>query len=60
MTTAGDPKKQDDRVTHYVILHCVSSGLNGADLGSDESEIVLLMYLVIDLSSKKVRRLRND
>ena len=40
---------------HLVIFHSTSSGLNGADLGSDENEIVFLVYLIIDLETKKVR-----
>ena len=40
---------------HLVIFHTTSSGLNGADLGSDENEIVFLVYLIIDLETKKVR-----
>ena len=39
---------------HLVVFHCTSSGLNGADLGSDENEIVFLVYLIIDLQTKKV------
>ena len=40
---------------HLVLFHCTSSGLNGADLGSDENEIVFLVYLIIDLQTKQVR-----
>ena len=40
---------------HLVIFHSTSSGLNGADLGSDENEIVFLVYLIVDLETKKVR-----
>ena len=39
---------------HLVIFHCVSSGLNGPDLGSDENEIVFMVYLIIDLQTKQV------
>ena len=42
---------------HLVLFHCTSSGLNGADLGSDENEIVFLVYLIIDLQTKQVRNL---
>ncbi len=45
---------------HLVIFHCISSGLNGADLGSDENEIVFLVYLVVDLQTKKVRMNASD
>ena len=39
---------------HLVVFHCTSSGLNGSDLGSDENEIVFLVYLIIDLQTKQV------
>ena len=32
--------------SHYVAFHSVTSGLNGPDLGSDESDIVLLVFIV--------------
>ena len=40
--------------SHYVAFHTVTSGLNGPDLGSDESEIVILLFVVIDAKTKKV------
>ena len=40
---------------YLVIFYCASAGQNGPDLGSDEEEIVLLVYWVIDLHSNQVR-----
>lgn len=40
---------------YLVIFYCASAGLNGPELGSDEEEIVLLVYWVIDLHSNQVR-----
>ena len=39
---------------YLVIFYCASAGQNGPDLGSDEEEIVLLVYDVIDLHSNQV------
>lgn len=39
---------------YLVIFYCASAGQNGPDLGSDEEEIVLLVYWVIDLHSNQV------
>lgn len=40
---------------YLVIFYCVSAGQNGAELGSDEEEIVFLVFWVIDLHSNQVR-----
>ncbi len=37
-----------------VLFYCVSAGQNGAELGTDEEEIVFLVYWVIDLHSNQV------
>ncbi len=44
---------------YLVIFHCVSAGQNGAELGSDEEEIVFLVFWVIDLHSNQVRSIRG-
>ena len=41
---------------YLVIFHAVSSGQNGPLLGADEQEIVLLVYLVLDVINNKVRQ----
>jgi len=41
---------------YLVIFYCLSAGQNGAELGSDEEEIVFLVFWVIDLHSNQVRR----
>jgi hypothetical protein len=38
-----------------VVFYAASAGQNGPELGSDEEEIVLLVYWVIDLHSNQVR-----
>ena len=42
-------------VEHLVLLHVVTAGMQDEDLGSDEEEIVLFAWLVIDVSNLKVR-----
>ena len=44
-----------NRKQFSVIFHCISGGLNGSLLGSDEQEIVQIVYLIYDLSQNKVR-----
>ena len=39
---------------YLVLFHTVSCGQNGPGLGSDEQDIVLIVYLVVDLQGKKV------
>ena len=36
------------------ILFCVSSGLNGENLGSDEHEIINICNIIIDVNNHKV------
>ena len=45
--------------SHYVAFHSVTSGLNGPDLGSDESDIVLLVFIVVDAKTKQVGNARS-
>ena len=40
-----------------VIYHAVSAGQNGPNLGCDEEDIVMIVYLVLDVSQNKVRTL---
>ena len=40
---------------YLVIFYGVSAGLNGANLGSDEQDLVMLIFLVIDTEENKVR-----
>ena len=39
---------------YYVIFHAISCGMNGGALGSDEQDIVLIVYLVLDIINNKV------
>jgi epithelial splicing regulatory protein 1/2 len=41
-------------MTYLVIFYCATAGQNGPLLGSDEEEIVLLFYLVLDTVNNKV------
>ena len=41
-------------MTYLVIFYCATAGQNGPLLGSDEEEIVLLFYLVLDTLNNKV------
>ena len=40
---------------YLVVFHAISAGLNGAALGSDEADIVNLIYIIIDVEQNKVR-----
>ena len=42
--------------SHLVVLFCVSAGKNGEELGSDEEQIVYLVYLLYDVTNNKVGR----
>lgn len=37
-----------------VLFHAVSAGQNGPDLGSDEEQIVVLLYAIVDVKANKV------
>lgn len=57
----GDDGDNANNTKKYsVIFHCVSAGLNGSLLGSDEQEIVQIVYLIYDLSQNKVRLSRSN
>ena len=45
--------------SHLVVLFCVSAGKNGEELGSDEEQIVFLVYLLYDVTNNKVRSLAH-
>jgi epithelial splicing regulatory protein 1/2 len=39
---------------YLVLFHTVSCGQNGPGLGSDEQDVVLIVYLVVDLQGNKI------
>lgn len=39
---------------YLVVLFGITAGASGAKLGSDEKELVLLLWKVVDLANKKV------
>ena len=39
---------------YLVIFFAVSAGQNGPNLGADEEEIVLIVYLILDVENNKV------
>jgi len=45
---------------YLVIFHLTSNGLNGDLLGSDEEDVALVNYLVLDARSNKVRLTRRE
>ena len=49
-----------DSPQYLVIFHGVSSGLNGVNLGSDEQDLVTLVYLVLNVKEKKVSPLLSS
>jgi hypothetical protein len=42
--------------SHLVCLFCVTAGQNGENLGSDEEQIVLFVYLLYDVANNKVNQ----
>lgn len=42
--------------SYLVVLFCATAGQNGNQLGSDEEEIVLIAWLVLDIAKNKVRK----
>lgn len=42
--------------SHVVSMYVATSGASGQLLGSDEKEVILLVYAVIDTSTNKVSR----
>lgn len=41
--------------SYLVALFCASAGKNGEDLGVDEEQIILFVYLLFDVPNNKVR-----
>lgn len=39
---------------HVVALYVATAGQNGPGLGSDEKEVVLLVFVIIDVASESV------
>lgn len=40
--------------SHLTILYCASAGKQGDDLGADEAQTVVLVYLLYDVLNNKV------
>lgn len=40
---------------HICVLYVATAGLQGPQMGSDEQEIVLLIYVIVDVLQNKVR-----
>ena len=45
---------------YLVIYHAISAGQNGPNLGCDEEEIVMILYLVLNVAENKVSFLCQD
>lgn len=43
---------------HIVALYVATGGQHGPGLGSDEKEVVLLVYVIIDVANESVSRTR--
>lgn len=43
-----------------VVFFGATAGANGGKLGSDEREIILLVWQIVDLREKKVRPVRSS
>ena len=48
------PGRADMAASHLVVLFCATAGQNGENLGSDEEQIVLFVYLLYDVANNKV------
>ncbi|KAK6178533.1 hypothetical protein SNE40_013306 [Patella caerulea] len=46
-------------VSYLVALFCASAGKNGEELGSDEEQIILFVYLLYDVTNNKVVALQQ-
>ena len=42
---------------YLVLFYGVSSGSNGANLGSDEQDLITLVYLVLNKEENKVKKI---
>lgn len=42
---------------HVCVMYVATAGLQGSLMGSDEQEIVLLIYVIVDVVQNKVRQL---
>ena len=40
--------------SHLLIYFCATAGKNGEELGNDEEQIILFVYLLFDVSNCKV------
>ena len=45
--------------THLIIFYTATSGVNGPNLGSDEEDIVLIQYLIWDISQAQVNAIEQ-
>lgn len=45
---------------HLILFQVVSAGQNGPELGSDEEQIVYLLYAILDVKNNKVSRFLKD
>lgn len=46
--------------SHLLIFFCATAGKNGEELGNDEEQIVLFVYLLYDVSNCKVRQFTGE
>ncbi|CAG0879472.1 unnamed protein product [Cyprideis torosa] len=46
-------------MSHYIVFDVVSNGGNGDDLGSDEEDIVLLVFIVVDAKDGQIHSVSN-
>ena len=44
---------------YLVLFYGVSSGSNGANLGSDEQDLITLVYLVLNKEENKVKKIEE-
>uniref|UniRef100_A0A9I3GIR8 RRM domain-containing protein n=1 Tax=Anopheles farauti TaxID=69004 RepID=A0A9I3GIR8_9DIPT len=54
-TSLSDPQQQQMSLPgHVTVLHVTTCGQSGPGLGSDEKEIVLLIYVIIDVQTNNI------
>lgn len=54
-TNGGGSTGTSANADYLVVFHAVSAGLNGPLLGSDEEDVVMAVYVVIDVRKNQVR-----
>jgi hypothetical protein len=55
-TTIMAPLANNNHKQYLCLFHLITAGLLDENIGSDEQEIIEMIYLIIDIDRKQVRR----